>query len=76
GGRDVCAVHFPQVWPIDPAAARRHLQGRTVHAVEGNATAQFADLLRAAGALEDFRPLLRYDGLPPVGEEIAGRVAG
>ncbi len=76
GGREVCAVHFPQVWPINAAAAKRHLEGRKVFAVEGNATAQFADLLRAAGALEDFQPLVRYDGLPFTGEEIAGRVAG
>ena len=51
------------------------LAGRRVWAVEGNATAQFAGFVRAAGALGDFEPVLRYDGLPFTGEEIAGRVS-
>jgi 2-oxoglutarate ferredoxin oxidoreductase subunit alpha len=75
-GREISVVHFSQVWPISPGSARRHLEGRRVFAVEGNATAQFAGLLRAAGALGDFEPLLRYDGLPFTAEAIAGRVAG
>jgi len=75
GGRDVCMVHFGQVWPIDAEKVAPLLGGKTVFAVEGNATAQLASLLKGLGALDGWREVLRYDGLPFTGGEIAGRVS-
>ncbi len=69
-GRDVCLVHFPQVWPVDARAAAEILRGRRVTAVEGNCGAQFAALLRMAGALDVYDSILRYDGLPFTAEYI------
>jgi 2-oxoglutarate ferredoxin oxidoreductase subunit alpha len=73
-GRDVCMMHFGQVWPVNRKAVRPLLRGRKVTAVEGNGSAQFAGLLKAAGALGTYRSLLRYDGMPFTGEEIARRM--
>jgi 2-oxoglutarate ferredoxin oxidoreductase subunit alpha len=72
-GRDVCVVHFGQVWPIDAKRVKPLLAGRKVTVVEGNATAQFGAVLKGAGALGRFKTILRYDGLPFTGLEIAGR---
>jgi 2-oxoglutarate ferredoxin oxidoreductase subunit alpha len=73
-GRDVCMVHFGQVWPINATLAKALLADRKVTAVEGNARAQLAALLKGAGALGRHRSILRYDGLPFTGGEIAGKV--
>lgn len=83
GGLSVAMAHFAQVWPIDVEAARSFLfrdgsasgERRKVTSVEGNATGQFASLLREAGVLSECELMLRYDGLPFTGEEIARRVA-
>jgi len=40
---------------------------------EGNATGQFASVLREVGALTECELMLRYDGMPFTGEEIARR---
>jgi hypothetical protein len=42
--------------------------------VEGNQTAQFAALLRETGILAKADSLLRYDGMPFTGAEIAERI--
>ena len=76
-GRATAMLHFAQPWPLDVEAIRPLLCGggaRRVIAVEGNATGQFASVLRGAGALDDCERLLRYDGMPFTGEEIARRV--
>lgn len=70
----VAMLHFPQVWPLNAEHIARQLQGRAVVSVEGNATGQFASLLREVGAISACDLLLRYDGLPFTGEEIAERV--
>jgi len=71
-GKKVCMAHFAQVWPVW-AGAGGALEGRRVISVEGNSTAQFALLLRQCGAVSRFDSILRYDGLPFTGAEIARR---
>ena len=73
-GRDICMVHFGQVWPINVRLVKALLAGRKVTAVEGNFTAQLAGVLKGAGALGRFKTILRYDGLPFTGGEIARKV--
>jgi 2-oxoglutarate ferredoxin oxidoreductase subunit alpha len=75
-GRNVCMIHFSQVWPINTGVVKHLLMDRKVIAVEGNSTAQFARLLRQAGALENFEAVLRYDGRPFTGRYIAGKIRG
>jgi len=73
-GETTAMLHFPQVWPLDGAPIGQALANRKVTCVEGNMTGQFASLLREAGALSHCELILRYDGLPFTGEEIAERV--
>lgn len=76
-GRATAMAHFAQVWPLDGAAVRAVLGGnsRRITSVEGNATGQFAAVLREVGALSECDMILRYDGLPFTGETIAARAA-
>jgi 2-oxoglutarate/2-oxoacid ferredoxin oxidoreductase subunit alpha len=77
--QSVALLHFGQVWPLNAELARQAIgldgdrPGRIV-CVEGNATGQFASLLREQGVLPDCELLLKYDGLPFTGEEIARRL--
>ncbi len=58
-------LHFPQVWPLAPGSFLDRLAaaGRVV-VVEGNATGQFARLLRGETGFQIRDLVLRYDGLP------------
>ena len=77
GGGSVAMAHFAQVWPLNPASARPILErvgAKRVVVVEGNASGQFASVLREAGVLDDCESLPRYDGMPFTGEWIAERI--
>ncbi len=78
-GESAAMLHFAQVWPLDAAVIREALQGsaaapRRIVSVEGNSTGQFASILRQVGALDQCEMILKYNGLPFTGEEIASRV--
>jgi len=77
-GLSAAMLHFTQVWPLDVdrigSILGKNAAQRRIIAVEGNATGQFASILREAGALTECELVLRYDGLPFTGEEIARRV--
>jgi 2-oxoglutarate ferredoxin oxidoreductase subunit alpha len=65
GGGRAALLHFSQVWPLRGEDFRSRLEGaKRVVAVEGNATHQFAGLIRreTGFAVEEF--IGRYDGLP------------
>ena len=74
--RPTALVHFPQVWPLPVEAARDAIgsAGRII-CVESNATGQFASLLREQRVLAECEAILKYNGMPFTGEEIARRVA-
>jgi len=81
GEPNFAMVHFSQVWPIDVEKVKKILtpQGldsslRKITFVEGNVTAQMASVLREQGIHLDCDTLLRYDGMPFSGEEIARRI--
>jgi 2-oxoglutarate/2-oxoacid ferredoxin oxidoreductase subunit alpha len=64
-GRNVGLLHFRQVWPLRPEQfLDRMRQARETVCVEGNATGQFAGLLRKETGFSVSRSILRYDGLP------------
>jgi 2-oxoglutarate ferredoxin oxidoreductase subunit alpha len=74
-GGSAAVLHFAQVWPLNVPAARQRIAGaRRIVCVEGNQTAQFASLLREAGLIGDCEHILRYDGMPFTGQEIAARL--
>jgi 2-oxoglutarate ferredoxin oxidoreductase subunit alpha len=69
--QSVATLYFSQVWPLDPGQFAEYLhRAGSVAAVEGNATGQFARLIRRETGFEVQRKVLRYDGLPLTGEEI------
>ena len=74
-GASAAMLHFAQVWPLQVEAVRTALgAAKKVISVEGNSRGQFASILREIGALTECELILRYDGLPFTGEEIARRV--
>jgi 2-oxoglutarate ferredoxin oxidoreductase subunit alpha len=79
-GASAAMLHFRQLWPLDAAAVRKAVAPnkkrapKKIFCIEGNATGQFASLLRTVGALSECERVLKYDGLPFTGAEIAERV--
>jgi 2-oxoglutarate ferredoxin oxidoreductase subunit alpha len=64
-GRKVAVLHFSQVWPLRPDQFMQVLENAgEVVSVEGNATGQFAALLRQETGFGIGRQVLRYDGRP------------
>ncbi len=74
-GRSVASLHFSQVWPLVPDQFLDILQAAgEVICVEGNATGQFARLIkREAGFVIPSR-IARYDGLPFTAHYILDRL--
>ena len=73
-------LHFTQLWPLRAGEIKALLDktaapGARLISVEGNATGQLASILRENGVLGECEHVLRYDGMPFTGEEIARRVA-
>ncbi len=66
-GRHVGAFHFTEVWPLPDYTFP---EGKRYIAVEGNATGQFARLLRAEYGLNVQEGVNRYDGLPITAKDI------
>jgi 2-oxoglutarate ferredoxin oxidoreductase subunit alpha len=74
-GDNVSVLHFSQVWPLNPDHFLPILRraGRTV-CVEGNATGQFAGLLRQETGFKVDALVLRYDGRPFTARYIMDRL--
>jgi len=74
-GIRAAALHFSQVWPLVPDQFLTYLQQvRTVLCVEGNATGQFARLLRRECGFAVHGQIGRFDGLPLTPEFILRRL--
>ena len=78
-GHSAALLSFAQVWPLNGAMIRQAI-GRTgagrptrIICVENNATGQFASLLREQDAAPECETMLKYNGMPFTGQEIAGR---
>ena len=75
-GQDVATLHFDQVWPLVPSQFLGRLQAaRHTVCVEGNATRQFARLLRRESGFLIGRSVCRYDGRPFTSEYIVERLS-
>jgi 2-oxoglutarate ferredoxin oxidoreductase subunit alpha len=75
-GRTVGTVHFGQVWPLVPEEFMPAFESAgTVVCVEGNATGQFARLIRRETGFECEAQVLRYDGLPITPEYVSRSLA-
>ena len=64
-GKKVATLCFSQLWPLGPDSFLPAMEGAgRVVCVEGNATGQFARLVRMVTGFEIKDRILRYDGLP------------
>ncbi len=74
-GRRAGLMHFSQVYPLEPEHWLPLLRraGRVVF-VEGNATGQFAQLVRRECGFSPHQRILRYDGLPLTASYILERL--
>ncbi len=64
-GMRVATLHFSQVWPLNASQFMKYLESTNrVICIEGNATAQFARLLRRETGFKVTGTILRFDGLP------------
>ncbi len=71
----VGVLHFSQVWPLVPETfVKKITSAKKTIAVESNATAQFARLIRRETGIEIGASILRYDGLPITPEYIVARI--
>ncbi|MBU1154766.1 MAG: 2-oxoacid:acceptor oxidoreductase subunit alpha, partial [Proteobacteria bacterium] len=75
-GQSVATCHFSQVWPLVPDQfAERFKKAGQVVVIEGNATGQFAGLLRKEAGIQAQRFIGRYDGLNLTPEYILRQLA-
>ncbi len=72
-GRPVGTIHFTEVWPLPDYVFPEGI--RTI-VVEGNATGQFARLLRAEYGLSVEETVNRFDGLPISAADIRRAIDG
>jgi 2-oxoglutarate ferredoxin oxidoreductase subunit alpha len=64
-GLKVNMVHFNEIWPFPSEAASDALRkAKKIIAVENNATAQLAHLLRAETGYQAAGKILKFDGRP------------
>jgi len=59
------SLHFSQVWPLVPELFTPYFDAaREIVMIEGNATGQFAGLIKRETGISITRRISRYDGLP------------
>ncbi|MFQ6039457.1 MAG: 2-oxoacid:acceptor oxidoreductase subunit alpha [Candidatus Poribacteria bacterium] len=64
-GMNVSMMHFSEIWPFPAEAVSNILKkAKKIFAVEGNATAQLAHLIRAETGIEISGKILKFDGRP------------
>jgi 2-oxoglutarate ferredoxin oxidoreductase subunit alpha len=74
-GVAVNTLHFSQIWPFPAEAVNSALkEAKRTIAIEGNATAQLAALIRRETGQKVDATILKYDGRPFSPEEIVDRL--
>jgi 2-oxoglutarate ferredoxin oxidoreductase subunit alpha len=66
-------VSFSYLMPLDGEKTKAMLSGKKLIDVECNFTAQLAQVIKSSAGIDIQRRILRYDGEPMTGEEIAAR---
>ncbi|MBL7188256.1 MAG: 2-oxoacid:acceptor oxidoreductase subunit alpha [Phycisphaerae bacterium] len=67
---DVAFLHFRQVYPLPNETVDYLLRAQTTVIVEGNATSQFAKLIKLHTGIDIEEKILKYDGLSFTVEEL------
>ncbi len=80
GRDDLAVLRVSQPYPLSNKVAEIMEKAEMVITVEGNATGQFARLLRDLTGITPYGEILRYDGLPfradTLAEDIASLLEG
>jgi 2-oxoglutarate ferredoxin oxidoreductase subunit alpha len=71
GRRDTSLLHYSQVYPLHPQSADYLARAKRVVVVEGNATGQFAKLIKLHTGINVKDRILKYSGLSFAVEEVA-----
>jgi len=74
GRPSVSFLHFKQVWPVPPGTEAMLRRAKRVIAIEGNATGQFARLLKLETGVDAHHRVLKYSGQQFSVEEVARAV--
>ncbi|ODN31024.1 2-oxoacid:acceptor oxidoreductase subunit alpha [Fervidobacterium thailandense] len=75
-GLNIALLHFSQVYPVHPSITGFIEKAKKTIFVEGNATGQFANLVKLVFGVNTDERILKYDGFPFSVEEIVERVLG
>ncbi|MBN1392245.1 MAG: 2-oxoacid:acceptor oxidoreductase subunit alpha [Sedimentisphaerales bacterium] len=67
---DTSLLHYSQIYPLHPRTAGYLDKAKKIVSVEGNATGQFAKLIRQSTGVEIKNQLLKYNGLSFAVEEV------
>jgi len=70
GRKDTSLLHYSQVYPLHPQTADYLVRARKVVVVEGNATGQFAKLIKLHTGINVKNLILKYSGLSFTVEEL------
>lgn len=73
--RDVCHLHFSQVYPLPPGLDQLLGKARQRIVIESNASGQFAMLLERETGVRIDRRVLKFNGMPFAVEEIAAALS-
>jgi 2-oxoglutarate ferredoxin oxidoreductase subunit alpha len=68
---DTSLLHYGQIYPLHPKTTDYLSKAKKVVVVEGNATAQFAKLIKLHAGFEIRDRILKYSGLQFSVEELA-----
>jgi 2-oxoglutarate ferredoxin oxidoreductase subunit alpha len=71
GREDTSVLHYSQVYPLHPQTADYLSKAKRVVVVEGNATGQFAKLIKLHTGVDIKDRILKYSGLSFAVEEVA-----
>lgn len=75
GRSDMATIHFPQVYPLHPDAARILGRAKKRILIEQNATSQFGSLIRLFTGMQFEHTILKYDGMPFGADRLAEQIA-
>ena len=71
---DAAFLHFRQVYPVHPLAKEYLEKAEKIIVIENNATSQFGSILKLETGIRPHETILKYDGHPFSGEELARRL--
>jgi len=74
GRNDLSLLHFSQVYPLHPDTEKILRKAKRLVVVEGNATSQFARILKIYTGIDIETKINTYSGLPFSVEELEGRL--